>query len=136
MLIGGIVGGILYFGLGYLLYGNLLAGFMKNNPGTASGVDLEMENIRWLYLCLGNLVMGFLIAYVLLKSNSTTAVAGFVTAGVVGLLFACGYDLITYGTTNIMSKKMMAADVAAAAAMTAIVGAVVAMVMGMGKKTA
>lgn len=136
LLIGGIVGGIVYFGLGYLIYGNLLTGFMKNNPGTAMGVDRAMEDIRWLYLGLGNLVMGFLVAYVLLKSNATTAVSGFVIAGIVGLLFTCGYDLMMYGTTNIISKKMMAADVAASTVMTAIVGAVVAMVMNMGKKAA
>ena len=64
LIIGGITGGILYFLLGWLVYGNLLAEFMKAHPGTATGVDRAMADMNWMYLTIGNLLSGFLIAYI------------------------------------------------------------------------
>ncbi len=136
LLMGGIVGGILYFGLGYLVYGNLLMEFMKDHPGTATGVDRTMEDFEFLYLAIGNLAMGFLLAYVFVKSNVSSLAGGLVTGGIIGALVSVGIDCIIYGTTNIISKTAMAADVAAFTVISAIVGAVVGMLMGMGKKAA
>ena len=136
LLIGGIVGGILYFGLGYLIYGNLLTNFMKEHPGTATGVDRAMEDIQFLYLAIGNLAMGFLLAYVFVKSNVNSMAGGLVTGGIIGALVTVGVNCVMYATTNIVSKTAMAADVAASTVMSAIVGAAVGMIMGMGKKTA
>ena len=136
LLIGGIVGGILYFGLGYLVYGNLLMNFMKDHPGTATGVDRTMEEFQFMYLTIGNLAMGFLLAYIFVKGSINSAGGGLVTGGIVGLLVSVGFDTVIYATTNIISKTAMAADVAAFTVISAIVGAAVGMVMGMGKKAA
>ena len=136
LLMGGIVGGILFFGLGYLIYGNLLTGFFQKHPGTATGVDRAMADFEFLYLAIGNLAMGFLLAYVFVKSNVNSLAGGLVTGGIIGALVSVAYDCIMYGTTNIISKTAMAADVAATTVMCAIVGAVVGMVLGMGKKAA
>jgi len=136
LLIGGITGGILFFGLGYLVYGNLLAGFMAKHPGTATGVDRAMDSFEFLYLAIGNLAMGFLLAYIFVRSNVNSMASGFFTGGVVGALVSVGVDCMMYATTNVISKTAMAADVAATTVMCAIVGAVVGMVMGMGKKAA
>jgi hypothetical protein len=135
LLIGGIVGGILFFGLGYLIYGNLLAGFMQKHPGTATGVDRAMDDLQYLYLIIGNMAMGFLIAYVFVKSNVSSPGSGLFTGGVIGALVSVGFDCVMYATTNVASKTAMAADVAAFTVMCAIVGAVLGMIMGMGKKT-
>lgn len=134
LLVGGIVGGILYFGLGYLVYGNLLMSFMKNHQGTAMGVDRTMEDFQFLYLIIGNLLSGFLLAYIFVKANVSTAASGFVTGGIIGLLNSASFNSIMYGVTNIMSKTGMATHVVAATVISAVVGAIIAMVMGMGKK--
>jgi hypothetical protein len=130
LFMGGLVGGILYFGLGYLIYGNLLMGFMQKHPGTAMNVDRAAADIQFLYLAVGSLLQGFLLAYIFVKANISSAASGFLTGGVVGLLNSAGLDSIMYGTTNVMSKTMMCADVAAATVMAAIVGAIIALVMG------
>lgn len=133
LLIGGIVGGILFFLLGWLIYGMLLMDFMKTHVGAAGDVSrIEMD---YLYLIIGNLAMGFLLAYIFLKGNVSSMAGGLVTGGIIGALVSVGVDCTMYGTTNIISKTAMAADVAAMTVMCAIVGAVVGMVMGMGKKT-
>lgn len=134
LFIGGIVGGIVFFGLGYLIYGNLLTGFMQKHPGTATGVDRAMEDLQFLYLIIGNMAMGFLLSYIFVKSNVNSMGSGFVTAGIVGALVSVGVDCMMYATTNVISKTAMAADVAATTVMCAITGGIVGMIMGMGKK--
>lgn len=134
LFMGGIVGGILFFLLGWLIYGMLLMDFMNNHTGTAGNVSRTEPD--FLYLAIGNLAMGFVLAYIFVKGNVNSMANGFITGGIVGLLIAVGYDCMIYATTTVISKTAMAADVAASTVMTAVVGAVVAMVMGMGKKAA
>jgi hypothetical protein len=134
LFIGGITGGILYFLLGWLIYGMLLMDFMASHTGAAGKVD--REEMDYLFLAIGNLAMGFMLAYVFVKGNVNSMAGGFITGGVLGLLISVGVDCTMYGTTTILSKTAMAADVAASTVMSAVVGAIVAMVMGMGKKDA
>jgi integral membrane sensor domain MASE1 len=134
LLIGGIVGGILYFFLGYLFYGNLLNQYFKDHPGNVTGVDRAMDQFQWWALILGNLLSGFLIAYIFSKSAVVSLASGLVVGGTVGFLMSCSHDLIMYATTNLTSKHAMLVDVATFTVMSAIVGAVVGAIMGMGSK--
>lgn len=134
LFVGGIVGGVAFFLLGYLIYGMLLMSFMGSHPGAAG--DLSLKEPNFLYLIIGNLAMGFLMAYIFIKANVNSMAAGIMTGGVVGLLMVVGYDCMMYGTTTILSKTGMAADVVAATVMSAVVGAIIGMVLGIGKKAA
>lgn len=130
---GGITGGILYFLLGYLVYGNLLVSYMKANPGTALNVDRVSPDM--LYLAIGNLLAGFLLAWVFVKSATSTLASGFISGGVIGLLYSASINCIIYATTNVTSRKAMLADVLAFTVISAVTGAIVALVIGMGKKS-
>lgn len=134
LFIGGIVGGVAFFLLGYLIYGLLLMDFMTNHPGEAG--DFGRAEPLFMYLIIGNLAQGFLLSYVFIKSDVKSAAGGFVTGGIVGLLITVALDCIMYATTTIGSKTAMAADVVAATVMTAIVGVIIAIVMNIGKKSA
>ncbi len=134
LFIGGITGGILYFLLGWLIYGMLLMDFMNNHQGAAGNVQRAETEMEYLYLAIGNLAMGFMLAYVFLKGNVNSMGSGLITGGIIGALVSVGVDCTMYGTTHVISKTAMAADVAAMTVMSAIVGAIVGMVMGMGKK--
>jgi hypothetical protein len=136
LVIGGITGGVAFFLLGWLIYGNLLMNFMASHPGTATGFNRSENDMDFLYLIIGNLAMGFLLAFIFIKGNVSGMAGGLATGFVVGLLMSVGIDCVTYGTTHILSKTGMAADVAAATAMWAIAGALVGLIMGMGKKAA
>jgi hypothetical protein len=132
-IVGGIVGGIAYFILGWVIYGMLLRDFMSSNS-SANLMRADSDMIWWA-LIVGNLAMGFLLAYVIGKGSSVSIGSGAGTGFVLGLLISLGADLISYATTTTMSSlKGVAADVAALAVMSAIVGAVVGWVMGMSKK--
>lgn len=128
LFIGGIVGGILFFFLGWLIYGILLMDFMKANPGLVSGFDRAQPDM--MYLAVGNLFSGFLMAYIFTKAGVNTLVNGFITGAIIGLLMAASYDCMSYGLTTLMSKKMILADVLAATALTGIAGAIVGLIMG------
>jgi len=136
LLIGGITGGILYFLLGWLTYGMLLMDFMNNHQGAAGNVQRADADMQYLYLAIGQLAMGFLLAYVFLKGNVNSVGSGLITGGIIGALVSVGIDCSMYGTSLVISKTAMAADVAAMTVISAVVGAVVGMVMGMGKKAA
>jgi hypothetical protein len=132
-LLGGIVGGVAYFLLGWLFYGNLMATFFHDHPGTATNVDRLMDHFEWWALILGNLLSGFLIAYVFGKSGVASITTGLITGGILGFLMSSSIDCIMYGTTNVWSKKGMAADIVTFTIMSAIVGAIVGAIMGMGR---
>ena len=132
LLLGGIAGGVAFFLLGWLIYGMLLMDFMSKHPGTAG--DLSRPEEDFMYLIIGNLLMGFLFAYIFLKANVNSLANGLVTGGIIGALMSAGFNCVMYATTTITSKTAMAADVAAMTVMCALGGAVIGMVMGMGNK--
>jgi uncharacterized membrane protein len=129
-LIGGIVGGIVFFLLGWLFYGNLLVNFFHDHPGAATNVDRPMDQMVWWSLVLGNLLFGFLLSYVFAKAGVATLTNGLITGAIVGFLVCAAIDLTMYGTTNISSKQAMAADIATTTVMAAIAGAVIGAVNG------
>src|SRR6266513_2214702 len=122
-IVGGIVGGIVFFLLGWLTYGLLLKDFMANNLSNSMRADADTI---WWALILGQVAGGFLLAYVIGKAGATSAGSWAGVGFIVGLLVCLSYDLTMYGvSTTIASLKGLAADVAVSAVMSAIVGAVV-----------
>lgn len=136
LLMGGIAGGVTCFLLGWLIFGMLLMNFMNNHTGAAGNISRAEADMQYLYLIIGNLSMGFLLAYVFIKSNVSTLAGGLIYGAVFGLLVTVAFDCIWYATTTAVSKTAMAADVAGSTVMLAVAGAVVGMVLGMGKKAA
>jgi hypothetical protein len=134
-LIGTLVGGIAFFLLGYLVYGFALTNFFSGHSGTATGVSKSMEEIGWGWLILGNLASGALLSYIFLKWANIATFAGGASAGaVIGFLMALSFDMVSFGTTNIMDLTGSLADVVAASLMTAIAGGIIGAVLGMGSK--
>ena len=134
-LIGGLVGGIIYFLLGWLFYGNLLADFFHKNAGTATGVDRAMDQFEWWSLALGNILSGCLLSYVFVKSNVSTAGSGLVTGAVIGLLTAASHDFVMYGVSNLMNTTAVFGDIGTFTLMSAITGAIIGWVLGLIGKT-
>ena len=129
LLVGTIAGGIVFFLLGWLVYGQLLASFMYHNTGKAGHI-INRKDMEFLYLVIGNLLSGLLLAYIFLKGNVNTLAAGLVTGGIVGFLMAASVDSVIYGTSFVLSKKAMVADVLAYTVISAVAGAVIAAVSG------
>jgi uncharacterized membrane protein len=132
ILIGGIVGGIVYHLLGGLLYGKLLMGYMQQHHGITEGFYRPQP--IFLYLIIGNLLCGFLLAYIFSKSNISSVGAGLMMGGVFGLLTSASMDSVQFAVTTLQSRTGVIADVIGFTVLSAVAGAAIAAVQGSGKK--
>ena len=136
-LVGGIIGGIANFLLGWLIWGTLLMDFMNEHTSEVGKAAMRgEENMIWWALIAGNLLYGLLLSYILNKSGTASASAGATAAAVFGLLFAGAVDLYIYAQMDLWDTTAIAVDVAANTVVTAIVGGIIGWYLGMGKKTA
>ena len=127
----GILGGIVYFLLGWLVYGMLLMDYMEENAGLALGVN-RVDMLLW-SIGLGGLLYGFFLSYIFsCVGQVKTAAAGAKSGAWVGFFVAGAIDFTMYGTTNITTLNAVAVDILAATVMASITGAVVAWVLGAG----
>lgn len=130
--LGGIVGGVVYFLLGYLFYGLLLKSFFD-----ANATPTDMSKMIWWALIVGNLLVGFLLSYIIGKANASSMGSAAGIGFVVGLLMALSFDLMMYAMGSGMGNmKAIAVDAITAAVMSTIAGAAIGWVYGMGKKSA
>ena len=107
-------------------------GFMHHNPGRI-GHHADRTEMDFMFLMLGNLLQGFLLAYIFVKAGASSLIGGLTTGAIVGFLYAAGVDCIMYGTTYMVSKKGMMADVLAFMVISALVGAVLSKVISSDK---
>jgi hypothetical protein len=127
-----LIGGVVFFVLGYLLYVVLFAGFLEANQGTATGVSKEVANL-WV-VAIGNLSLAGLLTLILGRWAGISTFGGGVKAGVlIGLLMGLSFDLIMFGTTNIMNFAGMVADVVIFAVMTGLTGGAIGWWLGRSK---
>ena len=140
-LIGGIIGGVANFLLGWVVWGMLLMSFMKEHT-TDLGKALMRKDangedtmILWA-LIVANLLLGFLLSYILNKAGTMSAGAGAATGAVVGLLMSAAINSFNYAFMDLSDMTAMGADIAASTVVTAIVGAVIGWYLGSGKKAA
>lgn len=135
-LIGGIIGGVANFLLGWLIYGMLLMNFMQSHSNNSAGAFRAEADMVWWAMIAGNLALGFLFSYILNKTNVSSAATGAATGAVVGLLMSVAIDLTMYAQLTLWDTTAMAVDIVASTFISAIVGAVIGAYLGMGKKTA
>jgi hypothetical protein len=133
ILFGGIAGGVIFFLLGWLIYGVLLMDFMTANSN--QGLSKPMEEMIFWAIILSNLASGFVLSFVINWSNITAVMSGVRIGGVIGFLFASAIDFSFYSmTTMYPDLTPIFVDIIAYTAMTAITGGIVAWVMDLVKK--
>ena len=128
LLTGTVVGGIVLFFAGYLLFGIVFADFFAKNAGTATGVPREPFN--FVALAIGQL--GFAAALtMILHWAAVRSIGQAVTiAALTGLLFFLGIDLTMFATTNTQNLASTLVDPILAAVLFAAGGAAIAAVTG------
>lgn len=130
-MLGGIIGGVAHFFLGWLVWGILLMKFMMNHINPSASVVFRTEaDMVWWSLIVGNIAMGFLICYILMKAGVRSVAGGASTGAVVGFLASLGMNCIMYAQMKVYGNTAMAADIAAATVVTAIIGAILGWFLG------
>lgn len=131
LLLAGLVGGVVYFGLGFLIYGLL----MKDAMAGMSSVMRAEADTQWWAGILGNLVMGIFLAYVFARwAGVKTLVGGLMAGAIIGAFVASSYDLSMYAWTTMMDMKAMVMDIVMTTIMTSVAGGAVGWMLGMGKE--
>ena len=126
-----LAGFVVFFFMGFLLYGMLLMDFFMANAGSATGVYREDAEMVWWALALGNLLQSYLLVYIFSKwTNITTFASGLQAGAMIGLILGLGYDLTMYGTSNISNLTATLVDPLVVAAMMGVTGGVIGFVLG------
>ncbi|MFV8326396.1 hypothetical protein [Flavobacterium sp. ZS1P14] len=121
-LISGIVGGIIYFLLGWLLYGILFKDAFPSNG-----------NENYVMIFLGCLTFGLFTAYIFTKwAGISNWLTGFGAGAIIGLFTAFYVDFFANAMklTQDINIQIMALDIAISVVMSALTGAVIALVNG------
>jgi len=128
--VGTVVGTVILFVLGYVIWDMLFADFFAANSGGATGVD-RAEQIVWAVV-VGTLAYGLLLTLVIKGSSRPGSIAEGVKLGaIVGVLVWGTTDFILYGVTDINNLTAVVADTLLEGVRAAISGAGVAAVVGM-----
>jgi hypothetical protein len=136
VLIGGLSGGVAFFLLGWLIYGILLMDYMTSISPNIPGLNRSDSEFQLGILFLSNLLSGLLLAFVFDLGKISGWMAGLKTGAIVGFLISAAIDSSLYSMTFMVSRRGMMVDVIASTLIWAIVGALVALAMGMGNKSA
>ncbi len=94
-----LVGGLVMWGVGYVIWGMLFADFFAANAGSATGVGREAD-ILWA-IAIGTLSLATLITFAINWTGGATLGDGFRIGALVGFLLWFGVDFIHYGAFNL-----------------------------------
>jgi hypothetical protein len=130
LVIGTLVGAIVIYLLGDLIWGILFADFFDSNSGSAIGVTRE-ESIIWA-VAFGSVLYSLLLNFGLeLKQNGRSILNGVIVGAVVGALIWGTADFIEYGITTIDSLTGTVADTLLEGVRGAIAGGIVVALLGL-----
>jgi len=131
ILLAGLIGGAVSFLLGWLVWGVVLADFMKSNGGGATGVAKPESDYIWWAMIVANLAGGLLLALIYGRwGQISTFVTGAKAGAVIGLLMSASYDMLWFGMSNIMNLNATLVDILASTVVTALIGGVVGWFLG------
>jgi hypothetical protein len=133
--IGSIVGGVVLYLGGYLIFTLLFGSFYAANAGSATGVD-RASQLFWA-VAVGNLAYAVLIALAMGRRGASGSIAdGAWVGAIVGFLIWCTADFILYGTSNIANLTRTIVDPVLEIVHGGIGGAAIAAVLRSPRSTA
>ena len=128
-LTGALVGAIVLYATGYLIFDVAFANFYRTNVGSATGVDRGGQLV-WA-MSLANLAYGALITFVIGNRMGTLSIGGGAKIGaIVGFLLWCTVDFYFYSSTNIANLTRTVVDPLLEFVHGGIGGAAIAAVLG------
>jgi hypothetical protein len=133
LLLGGLAGGVVFFLLGWLIYGIILMDFSSANYNQCS--NRPEEDMIWWAMILSNFAYAYLLAFIMYWMKSGGVLTGLKVGAIAGFLMSFAFDMGMYSmTTMFINPGAMFVDVIAYTFMAAISGLVIGAIMGSGKK--
>lgn len=126
---GTLVGGIIVYALGYLIFDLAFADFYAANVGSATGVARDPQLV-WA-VALGSLSYAALVTLAIgSRAGSSHMGAGVKIGAVVGFLLWFTVDFILYGATNVTNLTRAVVDPLLELVRGGMAGGVIAVVLG------
>lgn len=133
VILASLAGAIVSFLLGWLVYGILLAGFYESNTNHFEGLMINPPNLIGIFL--SGWAFSFLLAFIFDRwANISEFVPGLVAAAIISFFIVVGYDIFFWASMRLYGKKLLVVDVVTGTVFNALIGGVVALVLGMKKK--
>lgn len=137
VLVAALVGGVVAFLLGWLLWGMLLMGYYEANMIHYEGLMKADEEFNLGLMFLSNLVLCVLLAIVFKRMGIGDLMGGAMMGALMGALFYLSVDLGFMAMMNYFATPMVVVvDVLANAVWLGGTGAVIGLVLGRGKAAA
>ncbi len=134
MFLAALVGGVVSFFGGWLVFGILLQPYYEANTVYYEGLMRGENEMRLHGVAIAQLCFSGLLAYIFDRwANIRSFGPGFMGGLIVMGLATAGYDLQMWSWMNMMPFKAIVVDIIANAIFGGIVGGVVAWVLGRGK---
>lgn len=130
-IIAAVIGAVALFLMGWVFYGMIFKDTMAGMAGSATGVmKADNEMIFWA-LILGNLSIGYMLAWIYSGWAGITTFGGGAQAGaILGFLFTLGFNMISYSVTNMMELSGWLLDIVISVVMWAIAGGLIGWWLG------
>ena len=134
VVMGTIVGGLVLYALGYVIFDVAVKSFYDANVGSATGVSREPQ-LLWAVM-LGTLAYGALVALVIELRPDATVGGGVMLGALVGFLLWATADFILYGATNISNLTRTVVDPLLELVRAGVAGGVIVAVVGKRREVA
>jgi len=126
---GTVAGGIVFFLLGWLVYGVLLMNYMTANMNQCAA--RPMQEMIWWAMIASSLLTGLLLTMVLKWAGAKAILDGLKTGAVFGVLLASGMDLGFWSMTKMYNNfAVMVVDVVVYTLMMSVVGMLIVLLWG------
>ena len=125
---GTVIGGIVVFVAGYLIFDLAFGAFYDANAGSATGVDRDAQ-LLWA-VAVGSLAYAALITLGIGGRGSSSVADGLKVGAVVGFLLWCTVDFTLYGISNVSNLTRTVVDPLLELVRGGIAGAAIAAVAG------
>lgn len=128
LLVGSLVGGIVYFLLGWLAYGMLLASVFEIAEETRAAIEKPFNMGAMFVSCLG---YGILLTYIYERwANISTFSTGATAGAVIGALSALWINMSMFSMYNFVTMQNSLIDIVVHAVVSGLTGGVIALVLG------
>lgn len=138
-LLAALVGAVVAFFMGWLIFGNLLQSFYTSHTTSYAGLMKDMESPGAAVLVpifIANFCWALVIALICSWSNMVGMMKGAVIGCTIGFLMQLSFDLFMYSTMNLYDTTLIIVDVIVNTVFAAMIGAVIGWMMGRGSSQA
>ena len=131
-LLAALVGAVVAFLCGFLIYGMLLETFMKENMNQCA--SLPMKEMNMVLMILANLVSGLVMALILSWAGVTTLMGGLTKGAIIGFMYSLCWGLMMLSMTTMYNNTTaFVVDVLVGMVMSGLIGGAVGWMLGRGK---